>query len=253
MKSDCLDRYIMAKKRVVSFRKKDLQLLKAYQSAPFEVGGIIDATADGIQRVAMMPGRAEGNSIDPSWYPNYSIIFHTHCGNPGVNFGNIVEHFSTTGEINVNALVQTISPADLYTTGIFFMEGRANMHLICAPEGVYFIYKQSDNFLKTPERIKLLKILSDLLDEMTEALLDKMVPALKGNFRIDRLAKFQQDMATKICKMINKYSNFIKVVFVGWDSEVAQKFLLEPINEDVCLKALRDVSQGEKPEPDSAT
>lgn len=229
----------MPKKNIVCFRKKDFQLLKSLQSTPFEVGGIIDANIAGIQRIGMIPGRPEGNSIDPDWYPKYTIIFHTHCGNPGVNFSNILEYFSRTGEIDVNSLVQTISPADLYTTGLFFMEGKANMKIISAPEGIYFIHKVSNKFTKSQERIKLLKTLSELVDEVTEVSLDKMVPFLKTNFKLEKLPKFQRDFALKICKVINKYSNYIKVNFVSWDSEDYQRFLLEPINQDVCLNDLK--------------
>ena len=234
---------IMPQKRIICFRKKDFQLLKAYQSTPFEVGGIIDATVAGIQRVGMIQGRSDGTSIDPDWYPNYSIIFHTHCGNSGYEYSNILEKYAKTGEIAVNSLIQTISPADLYTTGLFFMEGRANMNIILAPEGIYFIYKVSDSFTKTPERLKLLKILSDLLDETTEAILDKMIPTLKENFKTEKLPKFQEIFALKICNLINKYSNFIKVKYVSWNCETYQKFLLRPINEDVRLNDLKNPIQ----------
>lgn len=232
-------------KVTVSLKKKDLGPFYKMRQIPFEIGGILDISEDGLLRSGIVGGSKK--TVNSSQLPNYAVHFHTHPSFPAVpdNTG-IIEYAVTVYKRNpakfpIDIMFQSISNTDISTFSSIVFQNRSQAMIIFSPEGVYVLTPDPSKLKKIKERpdidtlkkegLRLLEARNDLITEELVKIKEFLVQELgtkdspKASSQVNdkrivtRLKSFQRNLANKIVNMVNRKHSVLHARFYTWSTK----------------------------------
>ena len=223
-------------KITVVLKKKDLDPFYKMRQIPFEMGGILDVSEDGLLRSGIVGGGKK--TVRSSQLPNYAVHFHTHPSFPAVpdNTG-IIEYTISVykkkpSKFPIDIMLQSISNSDLSTFSSIVLQNRSQAMVIFSPEGVYILTPDPDKirvFNKGKDSNFLKKEGMRILNERNSIITDEIVHIKKyleealgtDNDKkiIKRLQEFQRGIANKIVKMIRHEHSILHARYYTWNAK----------------------------------
>ena len=124
--------------------RRELQVFRELQSSPFELGGKIVLTRNGVKQTVLVNGGRQNVRVDQ--IPEGLLWFHTHPNIPLVRpgetaFGNVFKQLkkSRNRDFSVDTIVQPISDDDLLAMTASIQKEKTCMMMVFTPEGVYLM------------------------------------------------------------------------------------------------------------------
>lgn len=232
-------------KVTVTLKKKDLEPFYKMRQIPFELGGILDISENGLVRSGMVGGSRK--TVGSNQLPNYAVHFHTHPSFPAVpdNTGIIeyaVELYKRKpSKFPIDVMLQSVSNTDLSTFSSIVLQNRSQAMVIFSPEGVYVLTPDPsklrtfdkerngdiEELKKEGKRLLELRneIITDCIEKIKEFLVNELgtksnpITNVDDEKIISRLRTFQRKLANKIVGMINKEHSILHASFHTWSAK----------------------------------
>ena len=233
-------------KVTVTLKKKDLIPFYKMRQIPFELGGILDISEEGLLRSGIVGGSKK--TVHSSQLPDYAVHFHTHPSFPAVpdNIGifeyTIERYKKKPSKFPIDVMFQSVSNSDISTFSAIVLQNRSQAMLIFTPEGVYVLTpdlaklrnlqpEQRDIEALQKEGKDILKkrneIITDDIKKMKAYLLNALGPKSKPRpaSQVDEqeiisfLQKTQKNLARKIVEMINQDHSILRVRYYIWTTD----------------------------------